>query len=158
MSINMNSLPKEKPSQGNLIPKGNYRAKIKKAEMRSPKDVNRPDYFSAECDVTDPVSNTEMGKFWINLFESEAPLVRWQLSRFIQALGLPLEGEFDLKDLTKMVNGKELMVDIQPEERTDGKPPQRSVVDISADCFYPMDLEPVETIFDETAPEVRASY
>ena len=138
MSINFNTLPTEKPAIGNVIPKGHYVAKIRKAEMKTPKDDTKPDYFSAECDVTDPASGTAMGKFWINLYESEAALVRYQLSRFIQALRLPIQGEFDLKDLTKMVNGKELEVDIMPEERKDGKDPQRSVVDISNECFYPV--------------------
>lgn len=138
MAINFNSLPTEKPSMGTIIPKGHYVATIKKSEMKTPKDETKPKYFSAECDITDPISKQEMGKFWINLFESPASLVRWQLSQFIKALRLPIQGEFELSDLTKMVNGKSLEIDIMPEERKDGKAPQRSVVDISADCFYPI--------------------
>ncbi len=162
--INMDSLPTEKPSMGSVIPKGHYLAKIKKAEMRQPKDETKPMYFSAECDITDPVSHTEMGKFWINLFESPAPLTRYQLSRFIMALQLPIEGEFELKDLTKMVNGKELEVDIMPEERKDGKEPERSVVDITAQCFYPVavsEKQAAEAVFaadTDQAPPVMASY
>lgn len=160
--INMNSLPTEKPSMSTIIPKGQYLAKIRKAEMRQPKDETRPQYFSAECDITDPVSGTEMGKFWINLFESEAPLSRYQLSRFIKALNLPIQGEFELRDLTKMVSGKELKVDIAPEDKPE---PQRSVVDISAQCFYPVvdpTLQAAEEILSagstETTPPVMASY
>ena len=160
--INMNSLPTEKPSMGTIIPKGQYLAKIVKADMRQPKDETKPMYFTAECNITDPVSGTSMGKFWINLFESEAPLARYQLSRFIKALNLPIQGEFELKDLTKMVSGKELKVDICPEDKPE---PQRSVVDISAQCFYPAvdpTLTTAEGVF--TAPEetvstpVMASY
>ena len=158
MAINFNTLPTEKPAMGNVIPKGHYIAKIRKAEMKTPRDDTKPDYFSAECDITDPVSGSPMGKFWINLYESEAPLVRYQLSRFIQALHLPIQGEFDLKDLTKMVNGKELEVDIQPEERKDGKDPQRSVVDISNECFYPVGTyqninNTIEAVFSGDAAE-----
>ena len=162
--INMNSLPTEKPSIGTIIPKGQYLAKIKKAEMRQPKDDTKPMYFTAECDITDPVSGTAMGKFWINLFESEAPLARYQLSRFIKALNLPIQGEFELKDLTKMVNGKELKVDIMPEDKPE---PQRSVVDISAQCFYPAvdpTLQAAENTFSvpsgtgNEAPTIMASY
>lgn len=163
--ISMNSLPTEKPSMGTIIPKGQYLAKIKKAEMKQPKDDTKPMYFTAECDITDIESGTAMGKFWINLFESEAPLARYQLSRFIQALTLPIQGEFELKDLTKMVTGKELKVDICPEERKDGKEPQRSVVDISAECFYPAvspTLQAAEEVFSagpaNEAPPVMASY
>lgn len=161
--ISMNSLPTEKPSMGTIIPKGQYLAKIKKAEMRQPKDDTKPMYFSAECDITDPVSGTAMGKFWINLFESEAPLARYQLSRFIYALELPIQGEFELKDLTKMVNGKELKVDIMPEDKPE---PQRSVVDITAECFYPAskpvfnNTAAVETFTGEpeAAPPVMSTY
>lgn len=162
--INFNALATEKPSMGTLIPKGHYLAKIKKAEMRTPKDPNKADYFSAECDITDPVSNTPMGKFWINLFESDAPLVKYQIYRFITALKLPIQGEFELKDLTKMVNGKELEVDIMPEDKPD---PQRSVVDISAECFYPAGSlneasAAAEEVFSATTteqtPPVMASY
>lgn len=133
MAINMNSLPTEKPSMSSVIPKGCYIAKIVKAEMKTPRS-GKADYFSAECDITDPASNSSMGKFWINLFESEAPLPRYQLARFIKALNLNIQGEFELKDLTKMVNNKCLAVDICPD-----KDNERSIVDISADCFYPLD-------------------
>lgn len=136
MAINMNSIPTEKPAMSSIIPKGCYIAKIVKAEMKQGKDESKPPYFSAECDITDPASNTSLGKFWINLFESEAPLCRYQLGRFITALNLNLKGEFELKDLTKIVNGKSLAVDICPEDKPD---PQRSVVDITAECFYPLE-------------------
>ena len=160
--INMNSLPTEKPSMSAVIPKGQYLAKIVKAEMKQPKEEAKPMYFSAECNITDLASGTDMGKFWINLYESEAALCRYQLSRFIQALNLPIQGEFELKDLTKMVAGKELKVDIQPEDKPE---PQRSVVDISAQCFYPVTdprLQAAEEVLSATTteqtPPVMASY
>ena len=164
-TINMNSLPTEKPSMSSIIPKGRYLAKIKKADMKQPKDDTKPMYFTAECDITDPVSGTNMGKFWINLFESEAALTRYQLSRFIKALALPIQGEFELKDLTKMVSGKELLVDIMPEDKPE---PQRSVVDIAAECFYPVTttvnptLQAAEEVLTAApaaqTPPVMASY
>ena len=148
MSINMNSIPTTKPAMNTIIPKGSYIAKIVKSEMKTPKS-GKADYFSAECDITDPASNTPMGKFWINLYESEAQLVRYQLGRFIKALGLNIVGEFELKDLTKMVNGKSLIVDICPEDKPD---PQRSVVDISAECFYPLESK---SELDRVADEIN---
>ena len=165
MAINMNSLPTEKPSMSSVIPKGSYIAKIVKSEMRSPKS-GKADYFSAECDITDPASNMSMGKFWINLFESEANLPRYQLARFIKALKLNIQGEFELKDLTKMVNGKSLIVDICPD-----KDNERSIIDITADCFYPLEAksemdavtEEINEVFTQPAtaepiPSRAASY
>ena len=156
MAINMNSLPTEK-STFSIIPKGSYIAKIVKAEMKTPKNGGK-DYFSAECDITDPASNTGMGKFWINLFESEANLPRYQLRKFIEALRLNIQGEFELKDLTKMVNNKSLVVDICPEDKPD---PQRSIVDISADCFYPLDAPKTEdnkAEMDALADEIASTF
>lgn len=169
MAINFNSLPTTKPGQSAVFPKGQYIATIKKAEMKQPKDETKPMYYTAECDITDPISKTMMGKFWINLFESEAVLPMFQLGRFIKALNLPITGEFELKDLTKITVGKQLLVDICPENRTDGKPPQRSQVDVSAECFYPItspesndnaELEALlagEPVIDTTAT-VSSSY
>ena len=164
--INMNSIPTSKPAMGNIIPKGQYICKITKSEMKQGQNLQKPPYFSAECDVTDPISRTNMGKFWINLYESEAPLVRYQLGRFINAIGLNIVGEFELKDLTKMVNGKSLLVDIKPEEKKDGSAPQRSVVDIDAECFYPLTAvdDAPDAVFrqavstPEPTPAVQANY
>lgn len=160
--INFNTLPKENSSQYSVIPKGSYIAKIVKADMRTPKTGSK-DYLSVECDITDPASNASMGKFWINLFESEANLPRFQLRKFIEALRLNISGEFELKDLTKMVNGKSLVVDICPNKEGD-----RSVVDISADCFYPLETrdavdEEINAVFTapataEPVPTRAASY
>ena len=169
--INMNSLPGEKPSMSNIIPKGMYHAKIIKSTMKPSSTIGKPDYLSAECDISDPVSGTRIGKFWINLYESEADLVRYQLRRFIEAIDLKISGDFELKDLTKMINGRELMVDIKPEDRKDGKAPQRSVVDIDAECFYPVTqlnkpaedpsevfMNAVSTPAAEPAPVIQANY
>ena len=66
-----------------------------------------------------------------------------------------------------MVNGKSLMVDIKPEDRKDGGAPQRSIVDIDAECFYPLDplaMESPDEVFmnavsvPEAAPAVQANY
>lgn len=138
MAINMNALPTVKPAMGSIIPKGQYKATIVKATMKQPKDETKPEYYTAECDITDTVSGASMGKFWINLFESEASLPLFQLGRFIRALELPITGDFELRDLTKITVGKSLLIDICPEERKDNQPPQRSQIDISADCFYPI--------------------
>ena len=164
--INYNSIPTKKPAIGTIIPKGQYICTIVKSEMKQGKNLNKPPYFSAECNVTDPASNMSMGKFWINLYESEAPLVRYQLGRFINALNLNIQGEFELKDLTKMVNGKSLLVDIKPEETKDNSAPQRSVIDIDAECFYPINTvdESPDAVFrnavniPEAAPAVQANY
>lgn len=150
--INFNTLPTEKPSMGNIIPKGQYKAKIEKAEMKQSRNESKPPYLSIQFDLTDTVSNMPMGKIWAILTESDKALPLYQLSRFIQALKLPITGNFELKDLTKMIPGKELLVDVMPEKRDDGKEPERSVVDVfSGQIFYPVEptiAEPLPAIDD----------
>lgn len=169
MAINFNTLPTERPSGGAIIPKGKYEATIVKSEMKQGKDSTKPPYLNIEMDITDIPSGTNMGKLWAILTESEAPLPRYQLSRFIKALELPITGEFDLKDLTKMINGKKLLVDIVPEDRKDGQDPQRSIVDaLSADIFYPITRYPQDatpetpfmedTPFVEDTPQTMSAY
>lgn len=140
MGINFNSLPTDKPSQSQIIPKGTYKAKVEKAEMKQGKDPAKPPYLNIQMDVSDTTSGTPMGKLFMILTESEAPLPRYQLGRFIKALKLPITGDFELKDLTKMVVNKELIVDIMPEDKKDGSAPQRSIVDVfSGEIFYPIE-------------------
>lgn len=155
MAINMNTLPTEKPGNFSVIPKGSYIAKIVKAEMKKPKDETgtKPMYFTAEADITDPASNASLGKFWINLYESNAPLCLFQISRFVKALNLPITGEFELRDLTKMVIGKSLVVDICPDK--EGK---KSVIDIDADIFYPIEPQTPEQILGGYAMPQTPNY
>lgn len=133
--LNYDNMPNQKPAMSNVIPKGCYKAHIAKAEMKTPKSGG-DDYFSAECDITEIDSGKAMGKFWIRLFDSDKSLPIYQIKRFVDALHLPIKGEFELKDLTKMCVNKDLLVDICPEDKED---PQQSVIDISADIFYPVD-------------------
>lgn len=149
MAINFNTIPTEKPAFGTIIPKGTYIGTIVKAEMKTPKydeTKTKPDYLSIQMKITDPASNIEMGMIFPIFTESEAPLPRYQLGRFIKALGLPITGEFELKDLTKMVVNKQLRVDVCPEKTTDGSDPKKSVVDIDAECYYPLTEDRTESI------------
>ena len=156
--INFNELPKDKPGVGAIIPKGNYIATIEKAEMRVGKNENNPPYLSLQLGIKDPASGTPMGKVWAILTESPKDFPRYQLRRFLEATKLDSLESFELKDLTKLVVGKEILVDIMPEERTDGKEPQRSVVDVSGDLFYPIEenfaaptMSPEPTTFTEAS-------
>lgn len=151
MSINFNSLPTEKPSNGALIPKGQYIATIEKAEMKQGKDETKPPYLNLQLGIMDEASETEMGKVFTILTESEHPLPRFQLSRLIKSLHLPIEGEFELKDLTKMVVGKKMRVDIVPEDTKDDEKPTRSIVDINAgNIFYPLHDIPDESALNDS--------
>ncbi len=160
MAINFNELPTEKPAMGTVVPAGQYLATIADATMKTGNDETKPPYLSVQLDLTDEASATPVGKIWAIFTESEKPLPRYQLSRLIKALSLPITGSFELKDLTKMIKGKKMLVDVVPEKRTDGKAPERSVVDISAEMYYPYTENTMteELTGSEDTNEIRSQY
>lgn len=139
MGINFNALPAEKPAMGgSMIPKGQYIATIEKAEMKQGQDASRPPYLNLQLDIMDEASEAKLGKVFHILTESNHPLPMFQLKRIIEALNLPITGEFELKDLAKMIQGKKIKVDVAPEKAEEGKVATRSVVDVfSGQIFYP---------------------
>ena len=84
---------------------------------------------------------------------SDSDYSRYKLKRFIEALELPIKGSFELKDLTKMVQGKKLRVDVAIDDRGDQP---KAVVDIfTNEIFYPLeDKTPVINAADALDEEV----
>lgn len=163
MAINYNSLPTEKPAMGggSIIPKGQYLAVIEKAEMKQGQDASKPPYLNLQFDISDEASGTKMGKLFHILTESNHPLPMFQLKRIIEALNLPITGDFELKDLAKMIQGKKIIVDVAPEKVEEGKTATRSVVDVfSGQIFYPYVESPLDIdVFaqNDASPEMGAS-
>lgn len=168
MAINFDTAPDVKPAQGADIPKGTYLAKIEAAEMKQPQDQSKPQYLSITLAITDPESNTPLGKLWDIMTESTNSYVQYKAKRLVKACGLKLSGEVELSDIGKLIVGKDIKVDITIQEDKKVDPPvKRSVVDIfSADIFYPlveesMDefvLEPEGTDTPAPAPVTPAEY
>jgi hypothetical protein len=133
MPIVFDQLPQEKPVPQLLDP-GYYRAIITKAEMRTPKNGGN-DYLSITCDVFNKEGKA-CGKFWDNFFDIDKDLPRYKIARFLRALDITLQGTFELKDLTKIVTNKQLVIDIGVDEKND---PPRNVVNLfDHDAYYPI--------------------
>lgn len=134
MGINFDALPNSKP---NAIPeKGSYFACIEKAEMKQPKDAAKPPYLNLTLALKTG-DGKSCGKLFDMLSESDHEVVRYKLKRFIEALQIPITGNFELKDLCKIVVGKSLIVDVTKDEK-DGQP-ARAVVDVfTNEVYYPM--------------------
>lgn len=132
MAINFDALPQSKPA-GNLLPAGFYKATISKAEMKTPKNGGN-DYLALTLDCVN--AQGQSGKVWDNLYDSDKELVRYKLKRFIDALRLPLSGTFELKDLCKVVTGKQLVVDVGVDEKSDR--PRNQVEVFKNDLYYPI--------------------
>jgi hypothetical protein len=141
MSINFNALPSDKP---NALPDpGKYFAVIEKAEMKSSTtDPNKPDYLSITFALTNKEGKS-CGKIFDILSESDKDLIRYKIQRFITALNIPITGNFELKDLTKIVVGKKLILDVtidDPKKKDPNSPySAKAVVDVfSGMIYYPI--------------------
>lgn len=133
---------------------GTYFGIIEKAEMKAPKDPNKPDYLNLTIALQDKTGKA-CGKIFDILSESDKDLIRYKIMRFITALNIPITGAFDLKDLTKIVTGKKLIVDItidDPKKKDpDSAYPAKAVVDVfTGMIYYP--LSEASTIFGTAAP------
>ena len=113
MSINFNSLPSKKP-YGAVT--GPHYATIIKAEMRKAKDPSKPEYLSLEYQLSDK-SGAAKGKLYDLITEPTKDFTKYKLFRFLKALDLMLEGDFELKDISKIVVGKRLIVDVIPDDK-----------------------------------------
>lgn len=153
MAINFDQLP-NKPVF-TLIEKAKYTAKIEKAEMRTPKvDPSKPMYLSLTLALRDADGKSK-GKIFDIITESESDYVRFKLRKLLEALDIKLK-KFELKDLPKLLQGKELEVDITIDEKQD---PPRNVVDIfSGEVYYPLESDPLDIlIFAEDADDATTA-
>lgn len=134
MPISFDSLPQDKPV-GALLPKGCYQARIIEATMRTPQ--NGGDDYLALTYTLKTIEGEDKGKLWDNFFDVDKPIPRYKLQRLLTALGLTSLTTFELKDLTKVVVGKYMLVDIATDEKATPQP--RNTVDVfSGEIFYPI--------------------
>ena len=136
MAISFDDLPNNKPN--NTIAKGSYYATIDIAEMRQPKDPTKPLYLNLLLALKDG-SGKFVGKIYDIITESDKPLLKYKLARFIKALKLEdTLTTFELSDLCKIVKDKELIVDVVPEKK-DNEETGRTVVDVfTNEIYYPI--------------------
>lgn len=117
MAINFDKLPQDNPYA--LAAPGVYKAKIVEAEMRAPKnDPTKSDYLNIKYALFDK-NNKSCGSLYDILSESDSSVVQYKISRFVRACGIPLTGSMELKDLAKIVKGKELALDVAHDKKSD---------------------------------------
>ena len=139
--INFDQLPSNKPT-GNITEKGTYYGTIGKPEMRNPKtpasagEPPKKPYLNFNLTLQNP-DGTAAGKIWDKITESDHELPRYKLQRFITALGIPLVGSFELRDLVKIIDGKQLIVDVTVKTE-EGRAPQAEVDVFSNEIYYPI--------------------
>lgn len=153
MAINFDALPSDKPFS--VPPAGTYYATIESAEMKQGKDTTKPPYLNLKYKL-----KTKEGKNAGTMFdliaESEHSLMQYKLKRFLIAIGVSFDGEFELKDIQKLCVGKEIIIDTKIEAGTDGKQ-DRAVVDLFTNEIY-YNISEADDLFGEgTTAVINAS-
>lgn len=132
-TINFQNLPTATP---NALPdKGVYMYEIESAQMRS--SANH-DYLEIKAKLSKG-DGKKVATIFDRIFDIDSDIPRYKLRQFIVALRLPITGDFQLSDLTKMIVGKKILADITHEKSKDPKYADKAVVDVfSSEIYYPL--------------------
>ena len=128
--INFDNLPKTNEASFNVLENGTYPCKIKDAKIPVGKD-----YLQVIFTVTG--NNDTTTTIFDNFFDSDKPLPRFKLAQLIRALKIPLTGNFELKDLPKIIVGKELMAAVK-QEQSENYPLKNIINAFDDEIFYPI--------------------
>jgi hypothetical protein len=150
--ISFDSLP-TRPARQNIA-EGFYYAKIETAEMRQPQDPTKPEYLNIMFSLSD-AKHQAAGKIYDRITESDSQYQQYKLRRFIDALGLAealkSAGNFELKDLCKIIKNKELIVElVQEKDKQTKEPTGQTVVNIFGDYIYASLAEAQEIFAEES--------
>lgn len=139
MAINFDKLPDTAGGGFAMVPEGFHKAKIIKAEMRPARDTSLPDELNITLECYDTKGN-KLGLVWDTLKDSDKQAQQYKIKRlFIDALNMDLSAMVELKDLAKLIQGKEVIVDIEHNEYN-GKTSAR-VSMFNNEMYYPTSME-----------------
>ena len=144
MAITFDALPKEKPEGFSLVPEGFQVLTITKPLVKTSKAGN--EYLEIQ------LRHDSGAILFDRIMLSDAPSIQYKLSRFVTACKLPLVGEITFQDLSKVVEGKQIVADVQHKENEyNDKVTTQAEVDIfSNDIYYP--VEDYATLVPGAAP------
>ena len=135
MALNFNDLPTSKPNgdspSSNVFEKGIYPGIAKRAETRTSKAGS--DYLVVQIAVTNESGQTTT--VFDNFFDTDKPLPRFKLAQFLRAVGTIPSGNFELKDLVKVINNRPLSVALKIE-KSDGYPDKNVVDAFDTEIYY----------------------
>lgn len=107
--INFDSLPKDKPSQNNIVP-GKYDAEVFKTEMMVSKNTNT-EYLNVSFKIIGGGFVNE------NYFDSDKQFLQYKLGRLLTACNVTLGGNGTLKDVAKVIKGKKVTIAVDVNDR-----------------------------------------
>jgi hypothetical protein len=133
--INFQNLPSTTPNA--LPPKGIYVYEIESAQVRCSANTGN-DYLEIKAKLSKG-DGKKVATIFDRIFDIDSDIPRYKLRQFIVALRLPITGDFQLSDLTKMIVGKKILADITHEKSKDPRYADKAVVDpFSAEIYYPI--------------------
>ncbi len=134
MALNFNSLPTDRgtsPDRQSVFEKGIYLAVSRKAEMR--RGSSGTEYLVVSTQLTDPATGrTTM--LYDNFYATDKTLNRFKIGQFLRAIGTIPSGDFELKDLCKVVVNKQYKVAVKVE-KSEGYE-DKNVADVFDDDIY----------------------
>lgn len=108
--IIFDKLPSKNPSTGSSIEPGRYLAQVSKAEIKQSTN-SKEDYLKVTFITQDKKFVSE------NYFDRDNDFLRWKLGRLVNATNITLEGAGTLKDLTKLLVGRKVTIDVTVNDK-----------------------------------------
>jgi len=133
MSINFDALPKERPEGFALPSAGFHKATITKPTVKTSSAGN--EYLEIQLKLESG------GIVFDRIMNSDKPALQYKIARLITACKLPLTGELTLADLGKVIENKQIVVDVEHKDSEyNGKTITRAEVALFAnDIYYPIE-------------------
>lgn len=108
--MNFDALPKDKPRQNNVTD-GRYTAVVFDAKMTPSKSTPGTEYLNVSFKLDKGGFVNE------NYFDSDKPFIMYKLGRLLKACDVTLSGTGSLKDVAKVIKGKNVIVDVAVNDR-----------------------------------------
>jgi hypothetical protein len=107
--LNFEKLPQDKPNQ-NAVAEGRYTATVFKSQMMVSKTTNA-EYLNVSFKIDNGGFVNE------NYFDSDKPFLLYKLGRLLKACNVTLNGEGTLKDVSKVIQGKKVIIDVAVNDK-----------------------------------------
>ena len=148
--INFDALNNAEKPANNLLIEGWHKMEIKKAEMKTSK-TGSPYLNVGMQQVTD---GDKGGAYVFDIFkEAEDGFMLYKLKQFLTAFGVHPDSNFELEDLTKILPGKQAMVELKID--TNKQYGDKSVVDIRNEIYLALDVYVPEPSIADRFKEVE---
>lgn len=135
--INFDALPKDKPNN-NTVTEGRYTATVFSAKMVPSKKTPGEEYLNVSFKIDNGGFVNE------NYFDSDRPFLQYKLGQLLKACKVTLAGEGSLKDVSKVVVNKKVIIDVVVNDRGYG------AIDYSGnnEGLYPVENTTTTTTLD----------